>query len=163
MTGLVMSAFPPDNLDHVPANAELAVRIDARQIAETTVQSILLESKDEQIIRLLEKAVSQGPQNNSTFSNSGINFLSDIVVFSYPYGKGKISGILYNLLDQDAFLKNMPERIGQNGYCAASETVGTVINYNPKENETINRSKLRDEAQSIVANKKGNDRSVLHS
>lgn len=163
ISGLIIGEQPPIILEHVPSKADFAMRIDGREIGESTLFSVLLESKDETILRLLEKAVLERTSGEAEFKSTGINFLSDIVVFSYPHRKGMISGFLFNLLNEDTYLNNMPEIVGNDQVISASGNIGVMISYMPSGNEMISEAELNYEARNICLTRSERNHAIFKS
>ena len=81
----ILAKSTNNNTLHIPDNASFALRIDGRELAEKTLFSIFLESKDEVVISLLQQSISKNLKNEGQFKNYGIDYLSDIVVFELPF------------------------------------------------------------------------------
>lgn len=141
MSGYILSDFPNDNLHFVPKNANFAIRLDGRVLGENVLFSLLLNSKDEELIDLLKarREDISGSQN----SLSGVNPLSDVVLFSVKIEGTNYMGALFNLLDHKKFSAEMPEKIGTHAAIAVKENVGLIL-----FNKTTSSGKI----QKIAAN-----------
>lgn len=124
---LIVSEHPNSNLEHVPSNSTFAIRIDGRALAENTLFSIILESKDEDIIKLFEESIRKRTSGEKEFTNTGINYLSDVVVFTSHLDGQEVNGMLFNLLNSKTFLKNMPDLLQKKQVVAAKNNVGVVL------------------------------------
>lgn len=127
ISGFIISKSENTNLDYIPDNAQLAIRIDAREISESTFFSVLLESKDEEILQLLGELMKSKTADDSRYKNPGINFLSDIVIFSIPHEQGSATGILFNLLNPGAFEKNVGPTLSSHQLLKTKGNVGLIL------------------------------------
>lgn len=112
------------NLAHVPSNATFAIRIDGRELAEKTLFSVFLESKDEEIITLLQETFTKNIQKEDQFKNFGIDYLSDIIVFEVPYKQTFVQGLLVNVGNERLFRKNMSN---SKNIFACKDAVGVIF------------------------------------
>ena len=141
-----------NNLQYVPENASFAVRVDVRELAEKTLFSIFLESKDEVVISLLQSSISKNMNTEGQFKNYGIDYLSDIVVFEIPYKTSTIQGILVNVNNELLFNKNL---INSKNAFACNDNVGVILNYDNYKGQ-IRASELKKIARNIVKKKPHN-------
>jgi hypothetical protein len=141
-----------NNLQYVPENASFAVRVDVRELAEKTLFSIFLESKDEVVISLLQSSISKNMNTEGQFKNYGIDYLSDIVVFEIPYKTSTIQGILLNVNNELLFNKNL---INSKSAFACNDNVGVILNYDNYKGQ-IRASELKKIARNIVKKKPHN-------
>ena len=135
-----------NNTLHVPDNASFAIRIDGRELAEKSLFSVFLESKDEVVISLLQQSVSKNLKNEGQFKNYGIDYLSDIVAFELPYKNTFIQGILVNVNNKQLFNKNLN---GSKSVFAYHDGVGVIFNYS-NFNDQISIIELKKIADNIV-------------
>jgi hypothetical protein len=113
-----------NNLLYLPENVNYAIRIDGRELAEETLFSIFMESKDEQVLELILEKVRNQDDAQKEFSNLGIDYLSDIVVFQMTIEGRNIDGFLFNVSNPGLFKKGFEE---SNAAIACSEDVGVVL------------------------------------
>jgi hypothetical protein len=149
----VLSETENQNLAFVPSNATFVMRVDGRQLAETTLFSIVMESKDEEVIRLLERTFKNKVTDNEEFKNVGINFLSDVVIFKMDYQEGKVNGILVNLFNKRLFDKNITASNQEQHAFSSTENVGLILSYSPKNKEKVSVKELQKLANTILQNK----------
>ncbi len=135
-----------NNTLHVPDNASFAIRIDGRELAEKTLFSIFLESKDEVVISLLQSSISKNMNTEGQFKNYGIDYLSDIVIFEIPYKRSTIQGILVNVNNKQLFNKNLN---GSKSVFACHDDVGVIFNYSNFKDQ-VPSSELKKIAVNIV-------------
>lgn len=130
-----------DNNLFVPQNSTFAVRIDGRSIAEKTFFSVFLEARDEKLLRKIRNSFEELKEKEVKFS--GINFLSDMILFSVPYKNGNLIGISLNLTAPSKFKKNYPNIFGKDQFIDVHENVGLILSYNPENKKnTINKKEL---------------------
>jgi len=141
------------NLDYIPSKATFVMRVDGRQLAETTLFSIVMESKDEEVIRLLERTFKNKVTDNEEFKNVGINFLSDVVIFKMDYNQGKVTGVLVNLYNKRLFDKNITSSDQNQQAFSSTEDVGLILSFTAKNDEKISSQELQKLANSILLNK----------
>jgi len=139
-----------NNLDHIPPNATFALRLDGRQIAEQTLFSVFLESKDPEVLKLIQSSVSRNLDKRQQLKNYGIDYLSDIIVFNVPLKKVNVQGILVNVSSELFFKKNMPNL---NMVFACKDDVGVMLSIPIKNATKITKSELQKLADQIVSKK----------
>ncbi len=125
------------NADYIPDNSNFAIQINTRQLIQSSIFSVILEAKDEDVLRKIKtKAESPGEQ---TMTDLGINFFSDIVVFSAPSKKGNIIGISFNLINPDNFKTNFAKLTSEKHLIKVVDNVGFLLldsPINPKKSIT---------------------------
>lgn len=107
----------PENENHnyIPENSQIIVAFNG----DKAVKSILTDFLCSQDETLLEKLnTEKGEIKKST----GINFLSDIILFSITDKKEKITGLIFNLTSESDFKTNFAERV-----IASNKKVGILI------------------------------------
>jgi hypothetical protein len=149
----ILSETQNGNLSFVPANATFVMRIDGRQLAETALFSIVMDSKDEEIIRLIERSFKNKVTDNKEFKNTGINFLSDVVIFKMDYQEGLVNGVLVNLANKRLFDKNITASDQEQHAFSSTENVGLILTYSTKNKEKVSAKGLQKLADSILQNK----------
>jgi tRNA(His) 5'-end guanylyltransferase len=100
------------------------MRLDGREIAENTLFSIFLESKDEELLTLMQESFTKTLKQEGRFKNYGIDYLSDIILFEVPYDNYKIQGILVNISNTRLFTKNLTDL---NVAFALKDDVGVIL------------------------------------
>ncbi|MCE2712510.1 MAG: hypothetical protein LW688_08225 [Cryomorphaceae bacterium] len=113
-----------NNLLYLPENVNYAIRIDGRELAEETLFSIFLESKDEQVLELILEKLRKQDESEKKFSNLGIDYLSDIIVFQIDVEGRSVEGFLFNVSNPGLFKKGFEE---SDVAIACSEDVGVVL------------------------------------
>lgn len=141
-----------NNLNYVPDNANFALRLDGREIAENTLFSIFLESKDEELLTLMQESFTKSFKTEGRFKNYGIDYLSDIILFEVEYKSQKIQGILVNISNARFFIKNLKElNVGS----AVKDDVGVILSSLDPESK-VSKSELNKLAANIVSTKNKN-------
>ena len=69
------------NVHYIPSDANYAIRIDGRELAEKTLFSIFLESKDEEILDMLQEAFAENKSKDKKWIQDGVDYLSDILLY----------------------------------------------------------------------------------
>lgn len=103
------------------------MRIDGGKIAENTLFTVLMEAKDEEVIRLLTTAVKKRTSGETEYKNPGINMLSDIIIFEVDLHNERITGLIFNLLNEKAFLKNIDPGKSSRFSIQAKDRVGLLL------------------------------------
>lgn len=140
------------NLKHVPENATFALRIDGRELAEKTLFSVFLESKDEEVLALLQSSFSKASKDETKFKNYGIDYLSDLVLFEIPYKNSTVQGLLVNVSNERLFRKNLVN--SSNAY-ACMDHVGVILSAD--KSEEILKQDLQVLATKIVSLEQNTD------
>ena len=70
-----------NNLNYLPEEVSFAVRLDGRELAEKTLFSVFIESKDEEVLEMIQALLKEETAKESEFRNLGIDYLSDILLF----------------------------------------------------------------------------------
>lgn len=162
LSGIIMSKPNYHSIEFVPANSTFAIRIDGRALAENTLFSIILESKDEDILKLFEETITNRTSGDKKFTNTGINYLSDVIIFKTSLDGEEVSGILFNLLNQTTFLKNMPDLIGEAQVIAANENVGVILS-NSFATARMSTENLDKYAKKLVNSRNKGQHKIFHS
>ena len=113
-----------NNLHYLPENVNYAIRIDGRELAEETLFSLFLESKDERVLELILEELRKKGDADKEFSNLGIDYLSDIIVFQMEIEGRSIEGFLFNVSNPGLFKKGFEDSPVA---VACSEDVGVVL------------------------------------
>lgn len=141
-----------NNLNYIPKNSTFAMRLDAKELAEKTLFSIFLESKDEEIMTLFDESIQKSIKKEGQFKNYGIDFLSDIILFEIPYKKTVIPGVLVNVSNHRRFIQDMKTSPSIYAY---NDNVGVIL-MNPNLNYKKAKDELKALAQKIVMTKESN-------
>ena len=140
------------NLSYFPTNSLIKIRIDGKKIVEKTAGSLLFDSKDEKVLTQLDTLLGRMFKDTTQAKKMGINFLSDIGIFTAKQKDGILLGFLVNVNNEKLFNSNVSKSIGQNQASYYKDGVGTIVQYIPMNlNGQTNISSI---AQNIL-NKKG--------
>lgn len=122
------------NVAFVPSNALFAVRVDGRELADKTLFSVFLESKDEEILTMLQEAFSEKKSSDKKWIKDGVDYLSDIVFFQLAHDSNPLNCILLNVSNEQLFKKQHTSELE---ICAVNDGVGIIIllNSSAKTNE----------------------------
>jgi len=113
-----------NNLNYLPEDVSFAVRLDGRELAEKTLFSVFIESKDEEVLEMIQTLLKEKTSTESEFRNLGIDYLSDIVLFRMSIENKLISGILFNVSNTGLYKKGLKD--SPTAY-ACNEDVGVVL------------------------------------
>ena len=126
------------NQSFIPTNAHLVMAIDGN-LTLKSVLSDFISSRDEKLL---------GEMNDSRDDlkqTSGIDVLSDFIVFTVDNKGTDVSGVLFNLTKERDFKTYFSDRV-----IASNSSVGLLL-FN--ENESVNTSKLKQFANSVLKEK----------
>jgi hypothetical protein len=145
---------PIENLKHIPDDANFAVRIDGGSFLKTSLFSVLMESKDQEIINAFNEQINDRRKSTDKSKELGINYLSDVVLFGYREEKGEVYGLSVNLSKPKLLRKNASRALSKNQVYAIQGDVGVILSYSGAKDLTPNmRRALRSKAQKIANNK----------
>lgn len=151
LCGMLLSETENNNTNYIPENASLAFRINGEKISKTTLFTVLLEAKDDEVIQLLTSTIKKRTSGEVDFKNPGIQILSDVIIFEAPLKGENVSGMLFNLFNEQAFLKNFNETLNPRQVCFAKNKVGVLLSL-PKKSQ-LKKSDLESYAEELLTKK----------
>lgn len=131
------------NVHYIPSDANYAIRIDGRELAEKTLFSIFLESKDEEILDMLQEAFAENKSKDKKWIQDGVDYLSDILLFQIESNGIPVNCVLLNISNERLFKKNHSSEIE---VCAVKNGVGVIVPLNEK----LTKSNAQNLANRIV-------------
>lgn len=141
----ILESNTNENLHHVPEEASFAMRLDGREIAEKTLFSVFLESKDGDVLELIQEALRKDLKSDSRFKNYGVDYLSDIIFFQIPVEGTNVEGLLVNVSNERLFSKNLKD---SENIFAVNDKVGVILTL--PSNSKIDKEELQQIAERIV-------------
>ena len=129
ITKTVFERKENNNLNYIPPNADFAVRINAKELVESSLFSILFENQDDKIISKIKEAIEKKNDKMEKFQNNSVDYLSDIVVFSSPFKDGKIIGFALNISNYTLFKDKMNDFSNKNQFVEVIDNVGFILTY----------------------------------
>jgi hypothetical protein len=141
-----------DQLNYIPKDAEVVLRIHSRTIIDKTFQSLLLDDGDNKLINDLYKKISQTKKRGEKSLDFGIDFKSDVVVFKMPYKTAYVIGFLVKLSDKDAFEKTIGANATAQQLAVTHNEVGLILNYFGKERKHEDAIEMQQLADNILSN-----------
>jgi len=142
----VLESNTNKNLHHVPRDVTFAMRLDGREIAEKTLFSVFLESKDGDVLKLIQESLRRDLKTDSKIKNYGVDYLSDIVFFQIPVGITTVEGLLLNVNSEPLFAQNLKE---SKYVFSVKDNVGVILTIPPQNK--VKRSDLQLIADRIVS------------
>ncbi len=103
-----------ENLNHLPDNATFAMRIDGSSVLKSTIFSTVLEANDPEIVDVINFQINEKRKRKGPKTSMGIDYLSDILVYTAPFEDGQVLGVNYNLKRPDLMRKNAKVALGKN-------------------------------------------------
>src|SRR5574343_620049 len=67
------------NVNYVPSDALFAMRIDGRELAEKTLFSIFLESKDEEILSMIQESFAESKSKDKKWIKDGVGIIIPLI------------------------------------------------------------------------------------
>jgi hypothetical protein len=133
----ISSKSDSKNLEYIPEDAVFKMRIDGKKLSGKTIESVLFDSKNDNILVQLDTLFQQIRRDTSKvddIKNNGINFNSEVGIFATEQ-KGIIQfGILLNLKDKDKFVKSLKPgtnyQLNQNEDIALISYNSDILNFN---------------------------------
>ena len=132
---ITVSAFNKlenNNLEFIPINSEVVIRIDATQLLKESVKG-LLETEDNDFIQLIKDL--RRDASVSASKPNGIALNSDIALISIPDGDEMLFGAVLNITNQQDFRDYFTE-IEHTGIASNNE-VGLIL-FLPESNSDTN-------------------------
>jgi hypothetical protein len=120
---------PIENLVHVPQNATFAMRIDGTAVVKAAAFSIILEANDPDLIEVINAQINEKRRKKGKSKNLGIDYLSDLVIYSMPFESGQILGVTYNLNRPDLMRKNAGIVFDNNEAYSINGKIAVVLVY----------------------------------
>jgi hypothetical protein len=112
------------NVNYVPKDVQFALRIDCRELAGETLFSVFLESKDEEILQLMQETFAENKSSEKKWIQDGVDYLSDIVIFQIDYESTPLNCVLLNISNEGLFKKT---HTSESEICAVKDGVGILI------------------------------------
>ncbi len=142
---------PIENLSHIPENSIFAMRLDGSSALKSTLFSILLEANDPEVIEVINLQINKKWKRRGVSKNLGIDFLSDIVVYVFPFEEAQMLGFSYNLDKPEHMRKNASVALDSNQFYAINENIGVVLTYLGKNSLSIQQKAKAIETAKKIA------------
>lgn len=139
-----------DHLKHLPENASVALRIDGASIIKNGFFEIVLQSKDEAVINLLEEQVSKRRKKVGVNRGLGIDYMSDIVIYTFPFNNKEVYGTTYRLNNPDKMEANIQDFLSQNQVYGLHHSTGVILSFPDESLSLSDKRKLELIAQQIA-------------
>lgn len=141
-----------DQLNYIPQDAEVVVRINSRSIIDKTFESLLLDNNDKKLINDLYKKLLKTRKSGKKPLDVGIDFKSDVVVFKMPYKTAYVLGFLLKLSNENAFEKSIGANVTAQQVAIAHNKVGLILTYFGTERKHEDAIELQQLADNILSN-----------
>jgi hypothetical protein len=152
-----------DQLNYIPQDAELVVRINSRNMIDKTFQSLLLDNDDRKLINELYKKLIQTSKSGKKPMDLGIDYQSDIVVFKMPYKTAYVIGFLLKLNHVDAFEKSVGTDVTAQQVAITHNDVGLILTYFGNERKHEDAIEIQQLADTILSNSMAKQKAPKHS
>ena len=152
ITDMLLLTTKQNQLNYIPADAELVVRINSRSILNQSIQSVLIDSEDAKLVNTLYRKLKQQKKNGKKITPNGIDYLSDVVLFKMPFKTSYVIGVLVKLDDEDAFEETIGSTVSAHRVAITHNEVGLILSYRGKENNHASAIDLEQLADNILSN-----------
>ncbi len=126
LSSLLLEVSNDSNLEYIPSNSEISIRVDGKKIIKNTSYDILVTSRDQQALDKIMNFITKESENADQ-KKLGINFLSQIGIFVKPIKQGKLLGVLFNLNAPSQFEENGKQFINSTTTITRNENVGLIL------------------------------------
>ena len=151
ISSLLLKTSKDSNLEYIPSNAEISIRIDGKKMIKNTTYDLLVTSKDQQALDKIMNFITKESENADQ-KKLGINFLSQIGIFVQPSKQGKLLGVLVNLNEASQFEENGKQLISPSSTIVHNNNVGLILTY-LSPNDMISQEELQKIGNEILATK----------
>ena len=152
ITDTLLLTTKQNQLNYIPADADLVLRINSRAIIDQTIQSVLIDSEDTKLVNSLYRKLKQEKKGGKKITPNGIDYLSDVVLFKMPFKTSYVIGVLVKLNDEDAFEETIGSTVSAHRVAIAHNEVGLILSYGGKENNHASAIDLEQLADNILSN-----------
>lgn len=137
------------NLNFIPENCAIVISINGSLLLEEALTTVIFQRQDPEIFSLIQNFSKKDTKEN--YRLLGINYLSEVVLFSKSIGEHTIRGVLLNLSDARAFENNFQPFLLNNQALYAKSDVGLIITQVPEANSlSLSKNKLNLLAKNIL-------------
>jgi hypothetical protein len=148
ITSLTLAESDNNNLNYIPEDASVAIKIDGRKLMKMSYSSVLFH-EDEEVIDLIRESLER--QGTEEYAPTGIQFNSDILVFISTVDGHKLSGILLNLNSTNLFDNNIHEYLSANTGYASMDNVGLILSeISNSDNNQLSPAQLKTIAKEYL-------------
>jgi hypothetical protein len=152
ITDTLLLTTKQNQLNYIPADADLVIRIHSRAIIDQTIQSVLIDSEDSKLVNSLYRKLKHQKKDGKKITPNGIDYLSDVVLFKMPFKTSYVIGVLVKLNDEDAFEETIGSTVTAHRVAIAHNEVGLILSYGGKENNHASAIDLEQLADNILSN-----------
>lgn len=129
------------NLQYLPTNAEIKMRVDLRRIGEKSAADLLFDSKDKSVLSILDSLMQATLKDTSNTKKMGVELLSNVGLFVDYTEKGAWFGVLLNLKDKELFQQFINKNPTIQKNAAYNENVGGIAYFIPTNKKSSQDSK----------------------
>lgn len=151
------------NRQYVPENAEFVIQLRTGKLVEDLLEGLLVSNRDEALYQSMRKLLDK---QSAEMDDSGIQFKSDILLFSENKQGKQIVGILVNLEDQKTFEAFYTKRLAEQFYVKNDKRVALLL----LKNDALDAANSKKYLASVMGTKRSdfkerfvsNDTGYLH-
>jgi hypothetical protein len=152
ITDTLLLTTKQNQLNYIPADADLVIRINSRAIIDQTIQSVLIDSEDSKLVNSIYRKLKHQKKAGKKITPNGIDYLSDVVLFKMPFKTSYVIGVLVKLNDEDAFEETIGSSVTAKRVAITHNEVGLILSYAGKENNHASAIDLEQLADNILSN-----------
>lgn len=117
LSRFVLEAKENPNLRYIPANSTMTLRIDGKYLLQTTAYDLAYHAEGDDLLRQLQALAGENAES-SRFRDAGIDFFSDVIIFTEKLNGKPVTGFIFNLADPEKF------RIAMQGIASRDQAFG---------------------------------------
>lgn len=120
-----------ENLNLIPSNAALVLRLDAKTIVQESISDIFFNQENDELYQLIKDKLKHSSNEDKT--ELGVDYLSEVIAFVIPYHNGKILGISFNLSNKEQFEIFTKEKLSAEQTAIVKNNVGYIFHFQPND------------------------------
>jgi hypothetical protein len=136
---------------YVPTGYTMIARMDAKALFESSLYTLLFEARDPEVFGKVNELIEKRQADQQTALDFGIDYLSDVILFTTESGGKPVYGVLFNLSDETKFNSNFPRLMHPNQALASKDHVGLLLTMPGKKVNATEVQSLKAKATGIMA------------
>jgi hypothetical protein len=138
-------------LDYIPKESNFLFKLNSKKFFKSTSYSMLFNSKDQDLLSSFENFMDKRKTGTGKKNDFGIDFLSDVVVFGEKVNEGQNFVVVFELMNPELFVENLPNFLGKNQSFALDGNTGFILTH--FSSVKINQIELKKYLNQIIKNK----------
>jgi len=151
ISALLLEQKENRNRNYVPADYQLVARMDTETLFRSVFYTLVFEARDPEVFGKLGDFSTSKKDSRKKAMDLGIDYLSDVLVFTIPGKENPVYGVLFNLSDADKFRTNFPGLLTAGQVIANDAHVGLLLTLPEKNPAPGMMQQLKARAEKIIA------------